>query len=173
MNGKIYTIRHPETDKYYIGSTTQSLSKRLAKHKSNLNNKYVSASKLLFDLGVDDCYIELLENYPCNTKEELNKKEGELIRLHKDNTVNKRIEGRTLKEYRTENKEIIKDRKKQYREANKEQIIEKKKVYYQANKEHILNLQKQLYTCDCGATIRHCEKPRHNKSKKHLKFMEI
>ena len=35
QNGKIYTIRHPETDKFYIGSSTQSLSKRLAKHKGN------------------------------------------------------------------------------------------------------------------------------------------
>ena len=32
-NGKIYTIRSHQTDKYYIGSTTQPLSKRFYQHK--------------------------------------------------------------------------------------------------------------------------------------------
>tara|TARA_R110000868_G_scaffold75196_1_gene217179 strand:- start:2606 stop:3112 length:507 start_codon:yes stop_codon:yes gene_type:complete len=162
QNGKIYTIRHPETDKFYIGSSTQSLSKRLAKHKGNYKcnplDKKLPTSKLLFELGVDDCYIELLENYPCNNKEELNKREGELMRLHKDNIINRCLAGRTKKEY-----------DKIYNEENKEKKKEQKKEYYEANKEKA----KQLYTCVCGATIQHQAKPKHNKSKKHLEFMEI
>jgi hypothetical protein len=184
--GKIYTIRHPDTDKFYIGSTCEKyLSNRFAKHKSQYKGILPKTrAVLLFDLGVDDCYIELLETYPCNNKAELEKREGELMRLHKDNIVNRKIEGRTKKEYRTDNKEIIKEHRKEYYETNKEQIDnqhkqyyevtkDNKHQYYEANKEHILNRQKQLYTCVCGATIQHTEKPRHNKSKKHLKFMEI
>ena len=45
----------------------------------------------------DNWYIELFENFPCNSKEELNKREGEIIR--EIGTVNKTIAGRTHKEY--------------------------------------------------------------------------
>jgi len=77
-NGKIYTIRSNQTEKYYIGSTTQTLTKRLSKHKSNFedwkrNGKgYMTSFEIL---KYDDVYIELLELFPCKSKEELNKKE--------------------------------------------------------------------------------------------------
>ena len=38
-NGKIYCIRNNVDDDIYIGSTTQALSKRMAKHRSNINSK--------------------------------------------------------------------------------------------------------------------------------------
>ena len=81
--GKIYTIRSPQSDKFYIGSTCTSLAKRFYKHK---NDPQHLSSYQLIELG--DAYIELLEAFPCNSKEELNKREHELIRLHKDNIVN-------------------------------------------------------------------------------------
>jgi hypothetical protein len=88
QNGKIYAIRSPHTDKIYIGSTIQTLCKRKWEHHcDNYNPKRVEkicTSKQIMDFG--DYYIELLENYPCNTREELNKREGELQRLH--NCVN-------------------------------------------------------------------------------------
>jgi hypothetical protein len=40
-NAMIYTIRSPNTSKYYIGSTIQSLSKRFSCHKSKwITGKY-------------------------------------------------------------------------------------------------------------------------------------
>lgn len=88
QNGKIYAIRSPQTNKIYIGSTTQSLRKRFSLHKcDNYNpkrNDKVCTSKDIMDF--EDAYIELLELFPCNTKEELNKREGELQRFH--NCVN-------------------------------------------------------------------------------------
>lgn len=84
QNGKIYAIRSPQTNKIYIGSTTQPLRKRLWDHKNDNYNpnrtEKICTSKKIMDLG--DYYIELLENFPCNTKEELNKREGELQRFH-------------------------------------------------------------------------------------------
>ena len=38
-NGKIYTIRSNQCEKYYIGSTIQRLSKRLYEHKRDKNFK--------------------------------------------------------------------------------------------------------------------------------------
>ena len=37
LNGKIYTIRSFQTDKFYIGSTIQPLHKRLHEHRRKYN----------------------------------------------------------------------------------------------------------------------------------------
>jgi hypothetical protein len=62
QNGKIYTIRSPNTDKFYIGSTTQPLFKRFYSHKCIHNS---TCSKEIFQCG--DAYIELLEDYKCSS----------------------------------------------------------------------------------------------------------
>lgn len=110
QNGKIYKIWSSYTDYIYIGSTTLLLSQRLTKHKNNYkkykNNTYCYTSS--FDiLEYGDAKIELIENYACNNKEQLCKKEGEIIRQNKDICVNIRIEGRTRQEW-------CKDRIKQH-----------------------------------------------------------
>ncbi len=68
----------------------------------------------------DEWDIELYEEYPCNNRIDLCKREGEIIR--EIGTLNKRIAGRTKKEYKQDNAEIIKIKQKQYREDNKEKI---------------------------------------------------
>lgn len=73
--GKIYSIKSPNTNKVYIGSSTVSLEKRFAQHKLQNNS---CTSKEIIDAR--DSYIELLENYPCQSREELNRREGEIIR---------------------------------------------------------------------------------------------
>jgi hypothetical protein len=91
----IYSIENPE-DRYY-GSTTQPLSKRFYGH----TKENTSTSKLLFEkYGVDGCKIELVEDFPCETKEQLCAREGHYIRTNI--CVNKKISGRTSKETRQE-----------------------------------------------------------------------
>ena len=164
-NGKIYSIRNYETDKYYIGSTCQTLTKRLSKHKSNYrdwqNNgkKYVTSFEIL---KCNDCYIELLEEFPCENKNQLQKREGELIREHKLNCVNIVIPLRTDKEYYEDNKDKIKLYKKEYYEDNKDKI----KEYYITNKEKI----NQVIECDCKNTYTHSHKSRHINSIKHKSY---
>jgi hypothetical protein len=93
QNGKIYAIKSPNTDKIYIGSTTQKyLSSRLTQHKCVKSN---ISSKEIINCG--DAYIELIEMYPCNNIMELNKREGEIFNLY-NNKVNKTQAGRTQKE---------------------------------------------------------------------------
>ena len=62
--------------------------------------------------------LELYENYPCNNKKELERREGEIIRQFKAdinyNVINKAIAGRTHKEYTEDNKDKILEQKKQY-----------------------------------------------------------
>ena len=162
QNGKIYTIRSFQTEKYYIGSTNhKTLSQRLSKHKSNyrewLNDKdntYITSYEII---KYDDCYIELLELYPCNLKAELHKREGEMIRLHKDSLVNRCIPCRTLKEYKIDNKEIIAAKHKTY-----------DNIYRVDNKQKIRDYKTQPYHCECGRVIQLDKKARHCTSNVHI-----
>ena len=86
--------------------------------------------------GVDNFYIELIEKCPCNDKDELRRTEGKYIRELKP-SLNKRIEGRTLREYYIDNEEHFSQRAKYYNIDNKEYIREHKKQYYENNKEDI------------------------------------
>jgi len=131
-NGKVYCIRSHATVGCYVGSTTQQLSKRFHEHKKtyikwceNNNLKYTSSFKVL-EHGVDDCYIELIENVSCNDKNELERREGEIMRIT-DNCVNKNILGRTNEER--------KEWKKEWKEDNKEKYLEYHKNYYNNNKD--------------------------------------
>ena len=141
-NSMVYTIRSPHTDNFYIGSTTQKLCKRFANHKSchnsyvNNTGNYITSFKII-ELG--DSYIELLEDINCDTKTQLEMREGELIRIHKDLCINKRIEGRTSEQYRQDNV----DKRKQYDIDNVNMIKQQRYQYRQDNADKIKQQQKQ------------------------------
>ena len=107
-NGKIYKIEpicDHAANEIYIGSSAEKLlCRRIAKHKCDYNywkqdKKTKSTSFTLFDkYGVDMCKIILIENYPCDTKEELLAREAYYINSIID-CVNKYIPLRTKKEY--------------------------------------------------------------------------
>jgi len=62
-NGKIYKIINENCETVYVGSTTQSLCQRYTRHNHKASNHK----------------IILIENYSCNSKEELCKREQEII----------------------------------------------------------------------------------------------
>jgi hypothetical protein len=200
----IYKIWSLETDKIYIGSTCDMI-KRWNNHKSTYkkwkDNKSINicSSNILFDMvGVENCKIEWIKDFPCNSKKELNKEEGRMQRQFKDLLVNQLEAGRTPEQYYQDHKEEKKERNIQYYHNNKEEIKEYRKQYVQDHKEEIKEYKKQYYqdhkeerkeykkqylqhhkeeinrkhTCDCGGkyTLRH--KSTHFKSKKHQKFLK-
>ena len=130
-NAKIYTIRnYTDNEMIYVGSTTQTLSRRLAEHRVKCKaGKSCSLYSHIFDDDWSNWYIELHEYYPCNNKTELDRKEGEMIR--QIGTINKKIEGRTRKEYYNDNIDKIKE----YYKENADKIKEQHKEYYESNKE--------------------------------------
>lgn len=135
-NGKIYKIVNSENNKQYIGSTTkQYLSQRFTKHnesyKSYLKGKYhyVSSFDILEHIGSK---IELIESFPCQTKDELLAREGYWIK--KLECVNKCIAGRDGKQYYIDNKETIDKRNKEYNDKHKDEIKMYDHNYYQQNK---------------------------------------
>lgn len=130
QNGKIYQIWSPNTDKVYIGSTTQPLHKRLYEHTKGLTGKKYVYSRKVLECG--DARIELIEEYPCAKKSELDRREGQVMRGY-DNRVNKCIAGRTGAEYRADNREVLAAKAMEYKKKPevKEHIAARMKVYHQ------------------------------------------
>lgn len=174
QNGKIYAIRSHKTDKIYIGSTYQKLANRMANHRDHYRryvNKNIIDTTSYKILQYDDAYIELIENYPCNSKEELNKREGQHIR--KNNCVNRIIPGRAIQEWRAENKQYLHNMNKKWKEDNKESHTKQRKEYYENNKEQILNKRKEKTECECGGVYTGSHRVRHEKSKRHQLYVFI
>jgi len=89
MRGKIYKIIDNTNSNVYIGSTCEKLlCRRLQKHKASykcfLNPNVKQGYMRSFDIIKNDDYrIILIEEYPCDTKEQLHAREQYYI----DNTV--------------------------------------------------------------------------------------
>jgi hypothetical protein len=144
--GRIYQIVNDIDDDVYIGSTCNSLSNRMCQHKVRMKQSNCENRRLyqhIKEIGIEHFRIELIEYFPCETKEQLHAREGQLIRQL--GTLNCKIEGRTKNEYNEDNKEDILEKQKQYYEAHKAEILEKQKQYYEANKEALAEKKKQWY----------------------------
>ena len=135
--GKIYKVTC-ESGLVYIGSTVRSLKRRFTCHNTLSNNcetrDFINPK------------IELLEDYPCETKDELLWKEREWI--DKTDCVNKYRPIITREEYRQQQNKS----NKKYREENRDTRNEK-------------------FNCECGGKFTYQNKARHLKSKKHIKFI--
>ena len=188
QKGKIYRLYSVSNEELvYYGSTIETLSRRLSAHIRDYKNNSGCTSKKVID--AQDYKIELIENYPCANKQQLERREGCFI---KNNVcVNEIIAGRTRKEYYEDNKEKIKEcnkeqrkkyyennkehikeQKKKYHENNKEKRLEQLKQYCKNNKEKIKEKAKEKVTCECGCVVRKSDLARHKKSNKHLKLMQ-
>lgn len=142
QNTKIYKIESHKGPKIYIGSTTKEyLSQRMETHKGCY--KYWKCGKRgktmayeLFDeYGVQDCFITLIESFPCNSKDEVHAREAHYIKTLE--CVNKNIPLRTRKEYYEDNKEKVKLQSRTYAEENKERCREQLMEWRKNNAEHI------------------------------------
>ena len=185
QNGKIYKLVCDNSPLVYYGSTIQSLNTRLTHHKHQYNT---CSSKELFDLG--NVSIVLVEDYPCNSKYELESRERIYIQFMLNNfnhrICNKIIPTRTPQEWRLDNREwvfeyyrvynqdhqeALNEKKRVYYQENKEALNEKKKVYYQENKEEINEKARRKFNCECGGRYTMRNKSAHFKTKKHQVYI--
>ena len=129
--GKIYKIVDANEEMVYVGSTTDTLSRRMVGHRVQYKARRINYS--VFDIfdkyGIENCKILLIELCPCDTKDELTRREGEFIKAL--TCVNKNVAGRTRKAYRQDYKEEIKEEQKAYRQTHKEEA----RAYYLANRD--------------------------------------
>lgn len=152
-NGKIYRLVGIDGIQY-VGSTTQSLAKRKWCHKADWKRGKKCSSVILFEKGEVD--IVLLEEYPCENKNQLHSRERHWIETIEGKCVNKQIPTRSSNEYSKlyyeENKDKISEYNKQYYKDNQERIDKKNKQrveyyrhYYENNKERIRKQQQEYY----------------------------
>ena len=197
--GQIYKIVDVGFNKCYIGSTVETLPQRMTKHRNHYKrytegkHNYIHLFKLFEEFGVENCKIYWIEDYACNSKKELEAREGHYI----ENTdcVNKRIEGRSKQQWTQDNIEKVREQKrilgqtewykavrKEHYENNKEEILAKYKEdrknnpekYKERNKIRYYKTKERLqapYTCECGATMCLRNKTRHQKTKQHQQFI--
>jgi hypothetical protein len=161
---KIYNIDEPE--KFYVGSTANSIWRRLYTHKVQSKISKAFFYTEINRLGWDKFNIEVIENFPCNNKQELFAEEErirsetnayyntnraylteeqrkewikEYDKKRKDYFKNYRDEHKEhYKNYRDEHKEETKEYDKRYRDENKEKIKKRKAKYYKKHREQIL-----------------------------------
>ena len=144
--GKVYSLRNRiDNDKIvYVGSTVRTLSERMAQHRRDIKrNPEQKIYELMDRIGVDNFYIELIEDVACERREQLLAREGHFIRMHKTTTEggNMQIAGRGKKEradaYYEVNRESILAKVKAYKETNQDKIRAMKHDYHAANSEKL------------------------------------
>lgn len=159
-SGKIYKIVNDIDDKVYIGSTYSPLYKRLYEHKSYCKKEKYNGLiyKHYRNLGVENMKIILVEEYKCENRMQLEKKEREYVDQYKgENSLNKNIPARDKKEWDRNYRNTNKDKIQKWFDDNIDKILEKRK--------------KQRYKCVCGSEIRKDKKNAHEKTTKHIKYI--
>ena len=145
QNGKIYKLTDNTNGNIYIGSTTQTLNRRLQKHRAsyncylnpNVKQGYMTSFNIIKN---NDYKIELICDYPCDTNRQLEEKEQEYIDMY--DCINKSWSyGNDLEKYKLN------------------------------IKKHTLERSKKKYICECGCEVLLSNKSRHIKTKKHIKFI--
>lgn len=177
QNGKVYKIIDENYEIVYIGSTAQELlCDRYKNHPYKASNHK----------------IILIENYPCNSKQELCMREQQIIEEH-SNLLNKNKAYITeeekknyikekRKEYYENDKEFYKQKSKKYRQKNKDILNQKNKEWRDNNKEYLKQYKKEHYEklkqnkiicefCNCEVLKKYLKK--HQQTKKCLKFQSI
>lgn len=188
---KIYVIENDIDGDFYVGSTTfQYLCERMTKHvwcaKDDTSCQYLLYRKMR-QFGLEHFRIRLLEEYPCQTKQEKLLREQFWIdqlqpTLNQRKAIDTRARQEINRKYREENKGHIKELMKKYYEENKHHIKERKKNYYEENRDVINGLSKTYYeehkdnksavtTCECGSQVTAQHLLRHKKSQKHLDYI--
>jgi hypothetical protein len=101
LNGKIYALISESTGLTYYGSTIQRLSQRKGEHTRDYKNYLYNDGWKCSSFDVlkhEDAKIILIEEFPCQSRLELEQREGHWQR--NNNCTNINIAGRNIKEYR-------------------------------------------------------------------------
>ena len=140
MIGRIYKLEGG--DKFYIGSTTQDIKKRFKNHKSKSKEPHrlnTPLYKWFNEIGWENITVTIIEEFNAE-KQEILKREDELIRLHIDNenclncnkvkiTKDEKKESDKIygKKRRQENPEYERLRLKEWRKNNPDKVREQTK----------------------------------------------
>jgi hypothetical protein len=122
------------------------------------NIRNYSVFRIFEKFGVDNCRIVLVELCPCESKDELLKRESHYIRTVE--CVNKIIPDRTRKESRAINYAL-----------NSEHIKKSDQTYKQEHRQERYDRDTVVINCECGSQHGHGGKARHLKTQKHINYI--
>lgn len=151
--GKIYKLECSDGH-FYIGSTCDTLDRRLRNHKWCSTKSSSKLYKHLQQLGWDNVNIILLEPFPCETKHQLRKQEQSHICKEKENpfclnwnSATLSNEERLLRDrvYANQHKEERRTNHKRWREQNREKWLEHQRLYREKHKVENQEYQRQYY----------------------------
>ena len=135
--GKIYRITSPNHDQCYIGATAHPcLAQRWALHNYQARQGKMFCSSMPI-IKAGEAKIELLERYPCESSQELRKRENWWI-TETENTINK-----NRSYVSPEEKKRLGREKQKYLYNNDPEFRAKKRQYYRDNREACLQRVKR------------------------------
>jgi predicted GIY-YIG superfamily endonuclease len=129
--GKIYKIVHQASGLVYYGSTCSTLKKRFTDHKSKLK----CSSKKLFQYDDTIPEIFLVEEYPCESKEELLRRER--FYMENNECVNIFLPIRPKTEYYKDNREHLMACNAKNKIINKDKYNVTRRIWYHKNRDKI------------------------------------
>ena len=171
QRSRVYKLIDAGRTKCYIGSTTTSLSVRTSHHRDHyracLNGRHnnMSVFRLFDEFQPENCKIELIETFPCNSREELLQREG--FHIQQTECINKCVAGRSVNQWKLDHKE----RTRAYYEKSREKDIERARNRYEAKREQINEARMALAKCECGCEVRRDHLAQHRQTKKHKDLM--
>lgn len=185
MIGKIYKIVHLQSDLYYIGMTTNTLTKRWQSYKCDYNkdnHSKISIYPYMIKYGIENFKILLIKEYEVCDKQHL--KVFETLWINKLNSINKvpsfnpmTYKNKKFKKHldhicylKNREERILKVRN--YANNNKDKIKERNKLYREKNKDKIKERKSIKYICECGIESLYEGKARHERSQRHINFIQ-
>ena len=164
---KVYIITNSIDEETYVGSTTETLKSRLYHHIYNSKNR-PGNNKLYEHMnkhGYQVFSISLLEEYPCNSKSDLELKEAEYIK--QKGTLNFYVPKRTKTQWDLDNPGKRKEYHKKWRDEHVEYRSEYHKEYRKNNLEQLKAYKSEKIKCECGCEISRGNMITHKNSEKH------
>lgn len=180
---RVYKIFWDDKDDIYVGSTKNTLSRRIAQHRAThkSGSKY-NLYKAIDNNGLNFNYV-ILESYDVENNEEMRKHEQywkdkinanlNTYRCHNTDQDNITMKTNACNNYVKNNKNKIRIRSKKYRNEHIEQERKRYKKYDTENKDKRrsdakirYNRDKNIILCHCGGKYNTNVK---NKIKRHIK----
>ena len=196
-NTKIYKMYDLIYGNFYIGSSTNILSKRLAKHKQDSKIfQDRTVYKIFNEIGWENVKIVLIEEHYLENKEQQLREEDRVLQMFLDDEkclnslrplvpLDEQLRRKKeryyedhekklnrMKVYRKEHIEKLKLQVKEHYQEHKQEALDYQEKYRNENRQKMRDRDNEKYICGCGTTNSHGHKSRHEKTKKHIAWLK-